>query len=69
MITVVDHILIYTYIVCPAKELTDSAHPPAPPCYRNRFPYSKMKFGDAQKTRFSSARGAFSHWTEYRLSI
>ncbi|KAF0720858.1 ATP-dependent DNA helicase, partial [Aphis craccivora] len=51
--------------ICPARERADSAHPPAPPCYRNRFPYGRMTFGDAQKTQFRSASGAFSRWTEY----
>jgi len=52
-------------MVCSARERADSAHSPAPSCYRNRFPYDSVTFGDAQKNRFWSVYGAFSRWTEY----
>ncbi|KAE9533989.1 hypothetical protein AGLY_008725 [Aphis glycines] len=51
-------------VVCLARERADSAHPPAPSCYRNRFSYGRVMFGDAQKNRFWSVCGAFSRWTE-----
>jgi len=39
-------------LLCPARECTASAHPPASPCYRNRFPYGRVPFGDAQINQF-----------------
>lgn len=32
-------------ILCPARELADSAHLPTSPCYRNRFPYGRLLSG------------------------
>jgi len=50
----IGYIKMINNIVCPARERADSAHHPAS-CNRKRFPYGRMMFGDAQKTRFWSA--------------